>query len=162
MRTMLAAAAIVAVLTPLPLAAQDRKSDWPEGSAMHTAYLMAERGDAATAQLEARHAELLALVEAHRSPYMGTRVPAALQAGHAAWPAYRSAACELFGALTGAGGTWPTTHALDCEAQLTEQRLADVTAALACIRALPVDEREFGQAGCLAPLAPDGIEFGEG
>ena len=155
-------AAILALTMPLSLAAQDGRSDWPEGSAMHTTYVMAERVDAATAQLEARHAELLELVEAHRSLHMGLRVPSALEAEHAAWPAYRSAACELFGALTGAGGTWPTTHALDCEAQLTEQRLSAVTAALACIRALPLDEREFGHAVCLAPLAPAGVSFGEG
>ncbi|MGY0798157.1 lysozyme inhibitor LprI family protein [Lysobacter sp. A286] len=151
LRTLLVLATAIMVA---PVLAQDKRSDWPEGSSMHTGFLMAERRDAAEAQLEQQQARLMALVIGSRTRFPDQRLVSALQSQHAAWLVYRTAECELFGALTGAGGTWPTTHALGCDGQQTEQRVEEVAMAIACIEALPAEEREFSQNACLYPLAP--------
>lgn len=121
---------------------------------MHTAHLMAARRDVADTGLQAAHEALLAQVKSGGLDHMGTRLPVALQEAHVAWLAYRAPSCELFGAATGAGGMWPTVQALECENEVTEQRLRAVRDALACILALPVGERAAMQGECLFALAP--------
>lgn len=145
--------ALAAMATLAPAVAQNQKSDWPEGSSMHTTFLMVERRDAAELELEDRQAELLAQVIGNQAEFPDARLVAALESQHAAWLVYRTAECELFGALTGAGGTWPTTHAIGCEAQQTEQRVGRVVSTHACIEALAADARQFGQNACLYRLA---------
>ena len=151
------AAVVLGVLASFPAwptpVVQDG-ADWPEGSAMHTAYLMSARRDAADIRLQAAHETLLAQVKSGHLDHMGTRLPSALQDAHLGWQAYRTPSCELFGAATGAGGLWPTVQALECEHEVTEQRLRAVQSALACIRELPADEREAMQGDCLFVLAP--------
>lgn len=142
-------------------AAPEEGISWPEGSAMHTAYLMAARRDAADAALQAAHARLLATVEANDMDYMGIRLPSALKDEHEAWREYRTAVCELAGAATGAGGTWPTVHALACEGDITRRREVEVAAAVACIEAVAAEDRAHTMGGCLAPLAPM-LEYGGG
>lgn len=141
-------AACIGVATP---ASADPKADWPEGSAMHTGYLHLEKRDAFARLLERRQAELLALVEQGSGD---ARLVQALRAQHEAWLAYRTHECELIGALTGAGGSWPSTYAVQCEANLTDRRYRRVHAALRCIRRIPADDRAFEQSRCLQQLAP--------
>lgn len=150
----LLALASTTVLAPALAQQLDQKDYWPEGSSMHTGFLMAERRDAAEAQLAEKQAELMALVIGNQARYPDQRLVSALESQHAAWLVYRTAECELFGALTGAGGTWPTTHALGCDGQQTEQRVEEVVAAIDCIESLPAEDREFGQNACLYRLAP--------
>ncbi|MES2073942.1 MAG: lysozyme inhibitor LprI family protein [Pseudomonadota bacterium] len=133
--------------------AQDKKEDWPEGSAMHTAYLLAEKQVKLDPLLEKRQAELVALV-AKDADYANRRIAKALSAQHASWLTYRNDECELVGSLTKAGGTWPTTHALECKAKLTEARARAVDSALACIKKKREDNHEFEEETCLYPLAP--------
>lgn len=149
------------LLASFSAAAQNDKSDWPEGSAMHTGFVFAEQLDEAQAALEQRHRRLVELATEYSSDYMGTRIPSAIEAEHAAWLAYREAGCELFGAATGAGGTWPSTHALGCEVDLTTRRLETVTNAVQCIEAEPEGERDLGLYSCLEPLQPPVPGIGE-
>lgn len=151
-----AALAAGVVLAAAPALARQHAPDWPEGSATHTAMRMSERLSAAQSRLDERHAALVAQVQRHATSPLDARMLDALQSQQVAWAAYRGAQCELVGALEGGGGTWPTTHAVACEARQTEQRLQTVDAAMACIDALPPQDREFDQRGCLYPLAGPG------
>lgn len=140
---------------------QDGRDQWPEGSAMHTAYVFADRRDEAQARLEESQAQLVRLAAAHAPVHIGNRASAAIEGEHATWLAYRDAACELYGALTGAGGTWPSTHALGCEADWTARRLDTVNAAVRCIEALPEETRDLDLPDCLTPLEPPVPGIGE-
>ncbi|WP_375058593.1 lysozyme inhibitor LprI family protein [Zobellella sp. DQSA1] len=119
---------------------------------MHTALLQAEQQQHLDKQLARQHQELVAQV-ALSAPVGMERVVAALQAQQAAWLNYRREECELVGSLTGAGGTWPSTHAIICEVTLTEQRLGHVQRATQCIERTRNEERTHGQSDCLQPLA---------
>jgi uncharacterized protein YecT (DUF1311 family) len=82
------------------------------------------------------------------------RVISALKAQQAAWRRYRSDECELAGALTGAGGSWPSTYAVRCEANLTELRVRRTRSAIRCVMALPLSKRRLDQSRCLYQLLP--------
>lgn len=56
------------------------------------------------------------------------------------------------GALTGAGGSWPSTYAVACELKQTQQHLRQVRAALKCLDKMPVKEHWLEQNRCLSPL----------
>ncbi len=133
--------------------AQNEKSDWPEGSAMHTGMGHAQRLEHAMQSLETKQAGLMAAVRGDGS-YSDRRLQLALESQHQAWMAYRSAECELVGALSGAGGAWPSTYATQCEANLSERRLRTVTAAARCVRKLPAANRALDQNRCLYQLGP--------
>ncbi len=139
-----------------PAAAQD--DGWPEGSAMHTGGLEAKRRDAAAsnlAQLEARLLALLAAPDPSPRPIPpDERLIAALKAQQAAWTRYRADECELAGALTGAGGSWPSTYAVRCEANLTELRVRRTRSAIGCLEGLPPAKRRLGGNQCLYQLMP--------
>jgi uncharacterized protein YecT (DUF1311 family) len=83
---------------------------------------------------------------------------AALKSQESAWLKYRTDECELIGSLSGAGGTWPSTYANQCESNLTDQRLRRVRSALACVAKIPSDKRLFDQNACLYQLAPLGTK----
>jgi len=141
------------VLVAAPAAAQD--DGWPEGSAMHTAGLHVKRRDAAAAvqaKLDARLLKLLS--EATFQGYPDDRLITALKAQQAAWANYVPEECELIGAMTGAGGSWPTAYNLRCQANLAEQRVRRTRAAIRCVEASAPDKRMFEQSHCLAQLAP--------
>jgi len=136
----------------------DRAECWPEGSSMHTGLLLVQRQKSAEKTLELSHNELLKLVSSSRSTdgTYGTemRLLQALKSQHTAWLKYRSEECELVGSLTGAGGTWPSTYANQCEVNHTEQRIRRVRSAMRCIEKLPGSQRLFEQNTCLQQLAP--------
>jgi uncharacterized protein YecT (DUF1311 family) len=139
-----------------PAAAQDQ--EWPEGSAMHTGGLEVKRRDMAAATLAKLEAELLRqLSEADLSPDAirpDERLIAALKTQQAAWTRYRDDECGLAGALTGAGGSWPSTYAVRCEANLTELRVRRTRSAIGCMKAIPPSKRALDQSRCLYQLLP--------
>lgn len=136
----------------------DRPECWPDGSAMHTGLLLVEQQRKVDRSLETKHAELIKLVGAASSSNgevkADERLLAALKTQQVAWLKYRTEECALIGALTGAGGSWPSTYANRCEVNHTQQRLRRVKSAIRCINRIPATERRFSQNDCLQQLAP--------
>lgn len=122
---------------------------------MRTAFDLKDRLDGTEKALAQKHQELLLLLSnASGSSKVDGRVITALKTQQDAWLKYRTEECELIGALTGAGGSWPTTHALQCEAKHTEKRLRVVQSALRCVSKVPQNSSAFDQHACLRQLAP--------
>ena len=134
----------------------DRPECWPDGSSMQTGLLLAQRLNSLDKILTSKHEELIKLVASASEDgiQVDERLLAALKTQQSAWLKYRAKECELIGSLTGAGGTWPSTYANQCEVNHTEQRLRRVRAAMRCIEKLPAGKRLFDQNNCLQQLAP--------
>jgi uncharacterized protein YecT (DUF1311 family) len=160
MRTLLLA--LILAMAPAGAAAEvectDRPECWPEGSAMRTGLLLVEMGKELERILAQDHSILIRIVSSKPGPDgapPGTeRLIAALKSQQEAWLAYRSQECELVGSLSGAGGSWPSTHATRCDVDRTEQRLQLVRSAIRCVQSLPVEKRWLEQNECLQQLAP--------
>jgi len=123
---------------------------------MHTGLVLLQRQQQAEQLLASAHDELVKLVAASSVDEIPVdeRLVAALKAQQVAWLKYRTEECALVGALTGAGGAWPSTHARQCEVNHTEQRLRRVRSAAQCVRKISPDKRATEQNGCLQQLAP--------
>jgi uncharacterized protein YecT (DUF1311 family) len=134
----------------------DRPECLPEGSAMRTGLTLVAELEKISAQLKAKHGELVALLsdspDYNGDKYPGSRVISALVAQQVSWEKYRSDECELIGSLTGAGGTFPSTYANSCDVELTEWRLQLVNLALECVQQIPLEDRWAEQAECLQRL----------
>jgi hypothetical protein len=78
----------------------------------------------------------------------------ALKTQEVAWKRYLPDECSLVGALTGSGGSWPSTYAVRCEANLMEMRVRRTREAIRCIERMPPAKRRSGQGECLYQLAP--------
>lgn len=150
--------AIGALSTALVAPAMAQDDGWPEGSAMHTGGLEVKRRDASAAILARMEKRLLAVISTpDPSPNPippDERLIAALKAQQAAWTRYRANECELAGALTGSGGSWPSTYAVRCEANLTELRVRRTRAAVRCLERMPPSKRRFDGNSCLYQLMP--------
>lgn len=142
-------------LVAAPAMAQEES--WPEGSAMHTGGLEVKRRDAASAVLETLNGRLLTLVSEAKtqSPPLPPdgRLIKALEAQQTAWKRYVRDECELVGALSGSGGSWPSTYAVRCQANLAELRVRRARAAISCIEKMPPARRRLEQNRCLYQLA---------
>lgn len=79
---------------------------------------------------------------------------ASLRAQQKAWSTYMISECELVGMLVDAGSPWQAVRAVRCEANLSEQRVVRVRAAIRCVQRLPEDQRRLEQGTCLYQLAP--------
>jgi len=147
---------VLIVVTALAApAARAQEETWPPGSAMHTGALEVKRRDAALTVLEGLHSKVVRLlrdVKSEGGP--DTRLIAAIEAHQAAWVRYISDECEVIGSLTGASGSWPSTHAISCEANLAESRVRRTRAAIRCIERVRPDRRRFEANNCLYQLAP--------
>lgn len=146
-------------LSVLPIASAAMADDqWPEGSAMNVGGKEAARRDAAEAmlsKLEERLLEILSTPDASSPPLPpDTALVASLRNQQAAWRQYVPKECRVVGDLTGAGGSWPSTYAVRCEANLMELRVRRTRAALRCIGAIPEASRRLNQSRCLYQLAP--------
>lgn len=143
----LAATALMA-LAPLAQAA-DGRDDWPEGSAMHTLYVVGDELEATRAALSSAHGRLLAALDG-----AGRDAPLAraIALHHERWLAYRDADCELAGELTGAGGAWPSVHGISCRIEHLGTRTTEVDAASSCLQELPSDGPTDAQRDCLRDL----------
>lgn len=151
---------VFALLPALGLAQDctDRAECWPEGSAMHTGLLLAADLKALDKAMSEAHRALIEKVGAapvtDETPQDNSLLGKVLAEQQKAWLRYRGGECRLIGTLTGAGGSWPSTYAIDCELSLGQQRLEDIQAAHACIDAISEQDRIFEQGECLRDLAP--------
>jgi len=134
----------------------DKPECWPEGSAMRTGIVLANKQEGTERLLAQEHERLVKLVSSSVAEGIGQdeRLLSALKTQEEAWLKYRNEECELIGALTGAGGSWPSTYAVQCESNHTDQRLRRVRSAIACIEKIPAESRSFDQNRCLQQLAP--------
>lgn len=125
---------------------------------MHTGLMMVEELEALDEAMSEAHKALIEKVGAapvtDDAPQDNSALSKALREQQKAWLRYRGGECRLIGVLTGAGGSWPSTYATDCELSLGQQRLEDIEAAHACIDAISEQDRIFEQGECLRDLAP--------
>lgn len=132
------------------------KACWPEGSAMHTAYVLSEELEQLTPALQLQFEKLLRLLSntqgSNGRPYFDSRILSGIELQQRGWKKYIEDECELVGALTGAGGTWPTTWALDCQVTQMKNRLLDVKKVTACIEKIPRETRWIDQDVCIREL----------
>lgn len=144
----LTAAALIALTSCA--SAQDARDDWPEGSAMHTLYVVNDQLQATRAALGEAHGRLLTALDGDADP--PPPLARAVASQHETWLAYRDADCELAGALTGAGGAWPSVHGVTCRIDHFTQRIETVDSANTCLRALPPGSPGYEQLACLNGL----------
>ena len=136
-----------------PVAPRDEAPCTPEGSALCTGQALLATLAQLDRRLDRRHATLRTLVRGDTTAAgRDVRIEWAVDTLHATWRRLRRDDCELHGALTRAGGSWPSTWALDCEVAATRARLATVDAAIRCIERLPIARREFERFECLTRL----------
>ena len=111
--------------------------------------------------LEQRHKDLASLLEKLVIPEGQTkldgRLVSAVKQQQTAWLKFRAPECELIGSLTGAGGTWPSTHATICEFNISQSRLDRINETIRCIEATPEKNRLPDIHHCLQQLAPLGF-----
>jgi uncharacterized protein YecT (DUF1311 family) len=137
----------------------ERPECWPEGSAMHTGLLRRQIEDKLRKQLQQRHEELVALIST-KHVNNGTehlddqRLVEAVQAQHKSWHQFKDNECELIGALSGGMSTWQSARAVECEMNLTSQRLKRMQHAIRCVKRIAPEDRQFNQQACLYQLAP--------
>lgn len=150
MKTLPTLAATALVTLAACAHAQDGRDEWPEGSAMHTLYVVGDELDAARATLDDARSRLLTALDGdvdEPSP-----LARAVTSQHESWLAYRNADCELAGALTEAGGAWPSVHGVTCRIEHLTQRTKAMDAASTCLRALPTDGPRYERLECLQGL----------
>ncbi|WP_431688973.1 hypothetical protein [Hahella sp. NBU794] len=122
-----AACCITLLLLSICTAAEERRK-WPEGSAMATGSEYKKNRDYFSDLVEKKQIELITLVKANSTHKIGgERLLKGLTSLHEAWKDYYQNECELIGALSGAGGSWPSTYALRCEAILMHRRFLTLT-----------------------------------
>jgi uncharacterized protein YecT (DUF1311 family) len=121
----------------------ERPECWPEGSAMHTGLLRRQIEDKLQKQLQQRHEEL-----------DDQRLVEAVQAQHKSWHEFKNHECDLIGALSGGMSTWQSARAVECEMNLTSQRLKRMQHAIRCVKRIAPEDRQFNQQACLYQLAP--------
>jgi uncharacterized protein YecT (DUF1311 family) len=145
--------ALLVALACIPLSAfaEDEGADCqPAGGAMCAAELAGQEQRAAEATLKRKSHELFKLIASSGDDAL----LADLQRQQVAWLKYLPEECTLVGTLTGAGGSWPTAWAIDCERKHTKQRLRRVQSAIRCIQRISPSERRYMQNSCLEKLAP--------
>ena len=155
--------ALILITVPYVVAADvectDRPECWPEGSAMHTGLLRRQAEDSLRKELQQRHDELVALISSKHvvngTEYLeDQRLVEAVQAQQKAWQQFKESECELIGSLSTGASTWQSARAVECEMNLTSQRLKRMQHALRCIKKFAPAERRFDQQSCLFQLAP--------
>lgn len=151
--------ALVPVIVLAETECSDRPECWPEGSSMRTGLELVDERNKLDKLLAGKHDELTNLVSTGVSVNGQVmagfgRLINALKSQQSAWLKYRADECELIGSLTGAGGTWPSTYAIECQVNLTNQRTQQVQSAIQCIEEIPKENRRFKQNECLHRLAP--------
>ena len=138
----------------LPVTARsDQRESWPEGSAMG----VGEKHVASRAYfgnlVEKRQTTLIQLLETTSDE----RVVDAVRALHGSWLQYFPQECELVGSLSGAGGSWPSTYAVRCQANLMYRRYRRLGYVIACIERARSDNpvtTHWATNTCLYQLSP--------
>lgn len=131
--------AIVLLLVDFPALAGgncvDRKECWPEESANYVAFEHKVELKKTDEQIAKKATLLIRQVEkaSRKTNASEQLLVMAFSAQQQAWNSYRKADCELAGAITGAGGGWPTAYALKCEVGVSRRRLTTLESAIECI-----------------------------
>ncbi|MFQ6371755.1 lysozyme inhibitor LprI family protein [Shewanella sp. YIC-542] len=132
---------------PLTVQAQD-KSQWPEGSAMHTGLTQKELLE----NKQAKASELVGKIRTtlqQQLPRNGQYLADLLQEQQGKWLSYVDATCMLVGQMTGAGGSWPSVYALNCASNMADQRLFKLTNTLQCMKRHAKHQRRYEIPDCL-------------
>jgi uncharacterized protein YecT (DUF1311 family) len=156
---------ILAFLFLLPAAClgadecSDKPECWPEGSAMRTGLLRRAVETDLRSQLQQSFEELVTLLSTKKIEngieYLeDQRLVEAFQAQHKMWNQFKDAECELIGSLSGGASTWQSARAVQCESNLTDQRLTRMRHAIGCINRILPEKRRFSRQACLYQLAP--------
>ena len=144
-------------LASAPAAAQHSPPDAVPGSALAVIEASVATLDSLDAELaRATHRLSAAVLSSDAESQSNRGVAVALEAEAASWRRYRTGECRLVGAMTGAGGSWPSAWALSCEVEQAAARLAAVRAATACTEALPADARVSDDGACLRGIVAFG------
>lgn len=126
---------------------------------MHTGLLRRQSEITLSEQLEHKHKELVSLISikeiVNNKEYLeDERLVRAVQAQHKSWHQFKDNECELIGALSGGASTWQSARAIECEENLTQQRLKRTQHAIRCVKKIAAENRRFNQQTCLYQLAP--------
>lgn len=130
----------------------DRPECWPTDSAMYTGLLAKRQSETLEPRLAKAHSALIKKLATTADDTESLQT--ALGSQQAAWLDYRLAECQLIGALSGAGGSWPAAHARSCELRLSERRLRQILAATRCLDKISAPQQRLESHRCLLPLAP--------
>ena len=127
---------------------------------MHTGLLRRQAEENLRKQLQQTHKELVKLISTKKIEngveYLeDQRLVEAIQAQQKSWDQFKNSECELIGSLSpGAMSTWQSAKSVECEVNLTSQRLNRMRNALRCVKRIAPDDRRFNQQSCLYQLAP--------
>ena len=147
-------AALVLLLAGSIQVAHAQTSEWPEGSANAIGEKWVHDRDIAATTLKRRDRELLSLVSKARPDPSEGRLLEAVKALQQAWPHYAKAECELIGSLDLGFSPYQSAKAVQCEANLTDQRARRVAAATRCVKRIASGSSPDALEACLAQLAP--------
>lgn len=125
---------------------------WPPGSAMYVGREYSRNIEYFEIRLNKKHQELIQLIKESDPRNSDSRLVTAIDNVHTSWQQFKVQECALMGALSGAGGSWPTTHALRCEANLTHRRYLAVRSAIKCIQRVRTKNLPFQIDTCLYQL----------
>lgn len=125
---------------------------WPPGSAMYVGREYSRNIEYFEIRLNKKHQELIQLIKESDPRNSASRLITAIDNVHKSWQQFKVQECALMGALSGAGGSWPTTHALRCEANLTHRRYLAVRSAIKCIQRVRPKDLPFQIDTCLYQL----------
>lgn len=110
-------------------------------------------------QLQQRHGELVELISTKHKvggvEYLeDQRLVEAVTAQQKAWNEYKKHECELIGTLSGGMSTWQSARVVECEVNLTSQRLRRMQDAVRCINKIAAELRLSERQRCLYQIAP--------
>lgn len=137
----------------------DKPECWPEGSAMHTSGMHRRSELSLSKQLDKQHEKLISLISTtttiRNNVYLADeRLVEAVKDQQKLWESFLRSECELIGALSGGADQWKTAKAIECEENLTRQRLKRMRHAVRCVERIPSEERLHAQKECIFQLAP--------
>lgn len=126
---------------------------------MNTSLLMRESEEELRKQLEDSHKDLVELISTKEImngvEYLeDQRLVEAVQAQQKSWKQFKHSECELIGSLSVAASTWQSARVVECEVNLTSQRLKRTRDAVRCVKKIAPQDRRYDQQSCLYQLAP--------
>ncbi len=127
---------------------------------MATGLWYAEKTNHMTLILEGAHEVLLNSIpsvetfeyEGKKHSSSNERLIEAIRSHHPAWSNFMKKECELIGSSTGAGGTWPSTYANECELNATEKMYKKLRSAITCVMELRETNKIFEYGTCAREL----------
>jgi len=115
-------------LVLLPLLSASEK-EWPSGSAMHTGIEVNKKRytkNEIANNLVIKIDNILKKYSQYDEPGISKQ--------HEYWLKYVDITCTKVGQMSGAGGSWPSTKALQCKENMLDQKLFKLTNSLRCLK----------------------------